>query len=129
MASKRLKGWFKSRERDWTFGDGRFCAKLSIETLHKRATSVAPLTNFSFDLFYANSHKMPIYFFLYHGAKTSKMTKNWNQGGPALNLDSADFDQLPVNYDEFPTFSLYGNVMAGIRHRFDNENALREVIS
>ena len=27
---------------------------------------------------------MPLYFFLYHGAKKSKMTKNSNQGGPAL---------------------------------------------
>ena len=29
---------------------------------------------------------MPLYFFLYHGAKKSKMTKNSNQGGSCLNL-------------------------------------------
>ena len=28
----------KSSERDWTFGDGRFCTQLCIENLYKRAT-------------------------------------------------------------------------------------------
>ena len=37
----------KSRERDRTFGDGRFCAQLCIET------PVAHLTNFFFALYYA----------------------------------------------------------------------------
>ena len=62
----------------------RFCVQLCIETLCKRATSVAHLTNLSFEFFTKFSQKMPLYFFyrlLYHGAKKSKMTKNSNQGG------------------------------------------------
>ena len=52
----------------------------------KWATSVAYLTNFSFELFYEIfTERMPLYFFLYHGAKKSKTTKNSNQGGPALS--------------------------------------------
>ena len=61
-----------------------FVYKLCIETLCKRATSVAHLTNFSFEFFYeifTEDASLPI---LYHGAKKSKMTKNPNQGGPAL---------------------------------------------
>ena len=65
----------------------RFCVQLCIETLCKRATSVAHLTNFSFDLFYeilTEDASLPI---LYHGTKKSKMTKNPNQGGGScLNL-------------------------------------------
>ena len=44
---------------------------------------MAHLTNFSFELFYAIfTHDAPL-LFLYHGVKTSKMTKNSNQGCPA----------------------------------------------
>ena len=46
---------------------------------------MAHLTNFSFAFFYeifTEDASLPI---LYHGAKKSKMTKNPNQGGPALN--------------------------------------------
>ena len=67
-----------------TFGDGRFCVQLCIETLSKRATSVAHLTNISFELFYETFTEDVSLLLLYHGAKTSKMTKNSNQGGPAL---------------------------------------------
>ena len=45
----------------------------------------APLTNFSFEFFYkifTEDASLPL---LYDGAKKSKMTKNSNQGGPALN--------------------------------------------
>ena len=45
---------------------------------------MAPLTNFSFKYFYkifTEDASLPL---LYHGAKKSKMTKNSNQGGPAL---------------------------------------------
>ena len=49
---------------------------------------MAHLTNFSFEFFYEiftedASLLVPL---LCHGAKKSKMTKNSNQGGPALNL-------------------------------------------
>ena len=37
--------------------DGRFCVQLCIETLCKRATSVAHLTNFSFEFFLWNFHR------------------------------------------------------------------------
>ena len=46
---------------------------------------MAHLTNFSFEFFYkifTEDASLPL---LYHGAKKSKMTKNSNQGGPALN--------------------------------------------
>ena len=67
----------------WTFRDGRFCVQLCIETLCKRATSVAHLTNFSLEIFYALFTE-DASLNLYHGEKKSKMTKNSNQGGPAL---------------------------------------------
>ena len=35
------------------FGVGRFCVQLCLETLYKRATLVAHLTNFSFEFFCA----------------------------------------------------------------------------
>ena len=71
-------------ERNGTFGDGRFCVQLCIETLCKRTTSVAHLTNFSFAFFNEIFTEDASLLFLYHGAKKSKMTKNSNQGGPAL---------------------------------------------
>ena len=48
-----------------------------IETLCKRAISVAHLTSFSFEFFnniFTEDASQP---FLYHGAKKSKLTKNW----------------------------------------------------
>ena len=60
--------------------------QLCVETLCKRATSVAHLTNFSFEFFYEMFTEDASLLLLYHGAKKSKMTKNSNQGGPALIL-------------------------------------------
>ena len=45
---------------------------------------MAHLTNFSFEFFYDIFTEDASPLFLYHGAKKSKMTKNSNQGGPAL---------------------------------------------
>ena len=47
---------------------------------------MAHLTNFSFEFFYEIFTEDAPLPFLYHGAKKSKMTKNSNQGGPALNF-------------------------------------------
>ena len=58
-----------------------FCVQLCIETLCKRATSVAHLTNFSFEVFYEIFTEDVSLLLLYQGAKKSKMTKNSNQGG------------------------------------------------
>ena len=56
-----------------------------METLCKRAISVAHLTNFSFEFFYKIFTEDASQSLQYHGAKKSKMTKNSNQGGgPAL---------------------------------------------
>ena len=55
--------------------------ELCIETLCRRATSVAQLTNFSFEFFYQIFTKDACLFLLYHDAKKSKMTKNSNQVG------------------------------------------------
>ena len=57
-----------------------------METLCKRATSVARLTNFSFEFFYeifTEDASLPL---LYHGAKKSKMTKNSNLRFVAMNM-------------------------------------------
>ena len=48
---------------------GRFCVQLCIETLCKRATSVAHLTNFSFDFFNEIFTEDASLRLLYHGAK------------------------------------------------------------
>ena len=61
------------------------CVQLCVETLSKRATSVAQLTNFSFEFFYESFTEDASLSLLCHGAKKSKMTKNSNQGGPALS--------------------------------------------
>ena len=45
---------------------------------------MAHLTNFSFELFCKIFTEDASLLFLYHDAKKSKMTKNSNQGGPAL---------------------------------------------
>ena len=58
-----------------------FCVQLCIETLCKRATSVAHLTNFSFAIFYEIFTEDASQSLLYHSAKKSKMTKNSSQGG------------------------------------------------
>ena len=77
-SDKKVK--FNLPTRDWTFGDGRFCVQLCLKTLCKWATSVAHLTNFSFEFFYEIFTEDASLLFLYHGEKKSKMTKNSNQG-------------------------------------------------
>ena len=91
-----VKKLIQFRESDWTFGDGRFCVQLCIETLCKRATSVAHLTNFPFEFFYKIFTEDASQSLLYHGAKKSKMTKNLNQGGPALILSILAIQETPV---------------------------------
>ena len=59
------------------------------KTLCKRPTLVAHLTNFSFECFYKILTEDASQRLLYHSAKKSKMTKNSNQGGPALTLCEA----------------------------------------
>ena len=49
-----------------------------------RETSVEHLTTFSFEFFYEIFTEDASQLLLYHGAKKSKLTKNPNQGGPAL---------------------------------------------
>ena len=61
----------------------RFFVQLCIETLCKRATLVAHLTNFSFEFFIKFSQKIPLYFF-YTMVQKVKNDQNSNQGGPAL---------------------------------------------
>ena len=56
------------------------CVQFCVETLSKRATSVAQLTNFSFEFFYESFTGDASLSLLRHGAKKSKMTKNSNQG-------------------------------------------------
>ena len=110
-------GQIQSPERDWTFGDSRFCVQLCIETLCKRATLVAHLTNFSFEFCYEIFTEDASLLFLYHGAKKSKMAKNSNQGG---TLPYAVAGLLVTNRDskaspfETPT-TLHG------RHFFAND--------
>ena len=55
---------------------------------------MAHLANFSFEFFYEIFTEDASLFFLYHGAKKSKMTKNSNQGegGPALRGAWRDCD-------------------------------------
>ena len=77
-SDKKVK--FKSPERDWTFGDGCFCVQLSIETLCRRATSMAHLTNFSFEIFYEIFTEHASLLFLYHGAKSQKWPKTQIKG-------------------------------------------------
>ena len=53
-----------------------------METLSKRATSVAHLTNFSFEFFKEIFTADACLLFVYHGAKKLKPTRNSSQGGP-----------------------------------------------
>ena len=61
-----------------------FVYNFVYETLCKRATSVAHLTNFSFEFFYEIFTEDASLFLLYHGARKSKLIKNSNQGGSCL---------------------------------------------
>ena len=64
--------------------DGRLCVQLCTKTLDKRATSVAHLTNFSFEIFYAIfTQDVPV-LFLYYGAKKSKKWPNLKSRGSCL---------------------------------------------
>ena len=72
------------------FGQGStcietLCKRPNAETLCKRPTSVAHLTNFSFEFFYEIFTEDASLPFLYHGAKKSKMTKNSNQRGGGVS--------------------------------------------
>ena len=88
----------QAKIKNWTFGDGRFCVQLCIETSCKRATSVAHLTNFSFEFFYEIFTQDASLLLLHHGAKKSKMTKNSNQGGSCLNPRSRSrFSNIPCH--------------------------------
>ena len=62
----------------------QICVQLCIETVCKRATSVAHLTNFSFEFFMKLSQKMPVSVTSSISWCKVKMTKNSNQGGPDL---------------------------------------------
>ena len=71
-----------------------------VETLCKRATSVAHMTNFSFEFVYkifTEDASLPL---LHHGAKKSKMTKNSNQGGGGIY----DQTKLLSGLKEVPAF-------------------------
>ena len=61
---------------------GRFCVQLCIEAVCKRATSVAHLTNFSFEFFYEIFTEDASLLLLYHGAKSKKWPKLKTSGGP-----------------------------------------------
>ena len=72
-----------------TNGDGQFCVQLCIESQHKRATSVAHLTNFSVEFFFMwFSQKMPLYF-VYTMVQKSQhdpmLRSGGGGGGPAFN--------------------------------------------
>ena len=72
-----------------------------IETLCKQATSVAHLTDFSFELFHETFTEGASLLFLYHGAKKSKITKNSNQrrgGGSCLNSLNKLFCQRDLRF-------------------------------
>ena len=89
--SKRLKVKSNVASAIELFGDGRLCVQLCIETLSKRTTSVAYLTNVSFkDFFFMRlSQKMPLYFFYRPRCKNVKMVKTPNLGrGSCLNLNT-----------------------------------------
>ena len=70
-------------------GDGRFCVQLCIETICKRATSVAHFTNFSFDFFYKIFTEDASLSLLYHGEKVKndqKLKSRWGGGGGGFRL-------------------------------------------
>ena len=84
--------------------------KVCIETLFKRATSVAHLTNFSFEFFYEIFTEDASLLRLYHLAKKSKMTKNSNQGGPALTFSLPTFPCGNITFLSFFNFFSIGEV-------------------
>ena len=68
---------------------GRFCVQLWIETLGKRATSVAHLTNFSFEFFLWNFHRRCLSTYSIPWCRKSQKwpkTQIKGGGGPALTL-------------------------------------------
>ena len=85
---------------------------MSVKTLYRnlmQATSVAHLTNFSFEFFYEIFTEDASQL-LYHGAKKSKMTKNSNQGGPALRKWTLLLKQKPARMSVKRTVMFKTNV-------------------
>ena len=78
--------WSRNFSDCWSIGDGSFCAKLCVETLCKRATSVAHLTNFSFEFFMKFSQKVPLYVFFYTMVQKSQKWPKTQSRSPALRL-------------------------------------------
>ena len=70
----------------WTFGDGRFCVQLCIETLCKRTTSVAHLTNLSFVFFSVLFIEDASLLLLYNGTKSQDDQKLKSRGPSCLNF-------------------------------------------
>ena len=62
---------------------------------------MAHLTNFSFEFFYEMFTEDASLLLLCHGTKKSKMTKNSNQGGPALITFCMDHQIVPRHYSHF----------------------------
>ena len=92
------KSKIQSPERDWIFGDGRFCVELCIETLCKRPTSVAHLTNFSFEFFYALFTEVGSLLLLYHIAKNQKWPKTQIKGVLPGRISGPLIDFFPILY-------------------------------
>ena len=62
-----------------------FCVQLCIETFCQRATSVAHLTNFSFDFFLWYSHRRCLFTSAIQWCKKVKNDQKLKSRGPALN--------------------------------------------
>ena len=84
LSGKKKKSEIQSPESDWTFRDGWFCVLLCIETICKRATSVAHFDQLFLCIFYEIFTESVSLLFLYHGAKKSKMTKKLKPRGSCL---------------------------------------------
>ena len=95
-----------------------------METLCKRPTSIAHLTNFSFELFYKIFTEDASQLLLYHGAKKSKMTKNSNQGGSCLKFIQ---NLLNLKVERLAEFFLFKSLGSSYYRKDISKNSLTRI--
>ena len=110
-----------SISRAWLNGDGRFCVQLCIEILCKQATSVAHLTNVSFEFFYEIFREDASLLLLYHVEKVKDDQKLKSRGVKCFpkntivlsgkKLNSISREQLNFRRRPFWGTTLYRNLM------------------
>ena len=78
------RAWFFFDNYNWSFRDGHFCIEFCMDKQNKRATSVAHLTNFSFEICHAvftQKASLPFHTIMQKSQNWPKVTQIRREGG------------------------------------------------